>query len=100
MLDGWLIIQRRERETQAKTKRFDNTTGNANLQNADEVFVVARSEQEVEDINDLNTEAAKYVKGERSKKINESEDRLKDAHLPDVNRRILRQANEQFKSRG
>ena len=70
------------------------------MSNADEVFVVARSEQDVADINDLNTEAAKYVKSERSKTINESQERLKDAHLPDVNRRILRQANEQFKSRG
>ncbi len=100
LLDGWLIMQRRERETQAKTKRFDSTTGNEKLSNADEVFVVARSEQDVADINDLNTEAAKYVKSERSKTINESQERLKDAHLPDVNRRILRQANEQFKSRG
>lgn len=56
MLDGWLIIQRRERELRTKQKAAEDVISNEKIANSDEVFIVAKSEEDIQKLNHLTTQ--------------------------------------------
>jgi len=83
MLDGWLIIQRKERELRTKQKAAEDIIGNEKIANSDEVYIVAKSEEDADKINELNDPQAKAIKTARQQALL-SEERTKQEHLPDV----------------
>ena len=92
MLDGWLIIQRRERELRTKQKAAEDIIGNEKIANSDEVYIVAKSEEDIQNIKELNDPQAKAIKQAREQALL-SEERTKQENLPDVAMDLQMQRN-------
>lgn len=85
-LDGWLIRQRRQRDSEAKKKGVESLlsekTGSAN-----EVFVVPQKGVGIEDIAAMNDAQAMAVREARYEAIRQG-GRLRETELPDVNMKL------------
>ena len=68
-LDGWLAKQRKEREKQQGQQNLGEKHSSA-----DEVFVMARSKEEIEEISSLNDPHSKGVKRERMARLKNKAD--------------------------
>ena len=99
MLDGWLLIQRREREKDKKEKSVESVIGNQKISGADEVFVAAKSQEDIDRINQLNDMQAAIVREQRLSQIKSSDGGVKHQDLDDVKQDILQEKIAQAKSR-
>jgi hypothetical protein len=98
MVDGWMIIKRRERETNQNQDVVDNLIkGNQRISNAQEIFVVPQSAEMVKLIQDKNQGEAKFILSERMKAVKRAgEAGVSEQNLPDVTRKIQQQRHERF----
>ncbi len=69
LLDGWFILQSRERQNEKKKKLLDTSIGNAKIQNSSEVFVVGQSPEQIESIQKLNDGKNKMMLNQRVSKL-------------------------------
>lgn len=97
--DGWMISQRRENEKVRNKNRMEKTLEGKNLGKAGEVFVMANSQEEAANIYSLNDGSSRHIIRERNAVIKNTSGYIDDQNLPDVQRQILVQHNEQFKNR-
>lgn len=93
--DGWMILQKRENEDLKNKNRAEKLLKGKNLDKANEVFLVANSNKEANNIYGLNDSFTKNIIKERNSAINTNK-LLKEADLPDVQRNLLAQNNKQF----
>jgi len=98
MLDGWLLMQRREREKSRDEKSVESVL-NEKISGADEVFITARSQEDMDRINELNDERAALIKAQRMHQIQTTEGGVAHQDLEDVKQDILRERIDQAKSR-
>lgn len=96
--DGWMILQRKESEKEKNKKRTEKLLGNK-LDKAGEVFVVANSPEEAQDIYNLNSNTARFTIKERENIILNSTDIVESSNLPDVQRDLTSQQNQIFKDK-
>ena len=99
MFDGWMILQRRENEKNKNKNRTEKLLEGKKLDKAGEVFIVANSKQEAQNIYDLNDHSSRHIIRERESVIKQSNDTIQDANLPDVQRNLVVQSNQQYKNR-
>lgn len=110
MLDGWMIVQRRERE-QAKFKRdSENKFGNKKISNADEVFIVKdyynapeqKPEDFVKEVDSLNDGVSALIKKQRVAQMHRA-GTIKEQDFVDVKRdmqaKLVQQLKEQRNGR-
>jgi hypothetical protein len=95
-LDGWMLFNKKENERQKKQKGVENILS-GNLKNASEVFLMANSREQADDILGLNNSAGLATLKQKvdfvtNTKINDGE-RIPDSQLPDVKQRIMQQLN-------
>lgn len=84
-LDGWLIMQRRKRKKEKKQKAVESTLNNSKIANSQEIMLVANSQQEAQEIYDLNPDHARATIRQRQQEIqNHTEDNLHFKDLSDV----------------
>ena len=95
MLDGWFIFQREKREQEKKENSADDTL-NDKISNSQEIMVMAKSNQDAQDINSLNSTNARMIKKDRSQVI-KSQGTAKDIDFKDRKIELTKQSNEQFK---
>lgn len=89
-LDGWMIFQKRENERQKKEKGVENImTGK--LKNASEVFLMAGSKEQAEDILSLNSDQSLATLKQKVDFVKTSTGPVRDASLPDVKQKIIQQ---------
>lgn len=69
LLDGWFILQSRERQNEKKKKLLDTSIGNAKIQNSSEVFMIGQSEEHVKAIQSMNSNYNQIVLNQRLAKI-------------------------------
>lgn len=69
LLDGWFILQSRERQNEKKKKLLNTSIGNAKIQNSSEVFMVGQSEEHVKAIQSMNSNYNQIVLNQRLAKI-------------------------------
>jgi hypothetical protein len=94
MLDGWMIIQKKNNE-QAKKQKLGNK--NAKIENASEVFLMT-DEQDIGKVLDLNTDQSKFVLQEKLGYINSNKgSEVEDFNLPDVQRDLITKAQSMRK---
>lgn len=93
--DGWIILQKRENEEQRNKAKAEKLLKGKNLNNANEVFLVAGSKKEANSIYGLNDSVGRNTIKERKSAINSSKI-VKEADLPDVKRSIIAQNNKKF----
>ena len=94
-LDGWMIDQRKKAEQDKKVKTAENTFQNLK---GDEVYIPAKSNEDINKINDLNDFSAKMTKKERFEAV-EKYGRVNELDLPDKKRQLMEVANQQYISR-
>jgi len=95
MLDGWFIVQRQKREKERMEAEIDQ---NPKLQNADEVFVMAKTKDDVERVSKLNDPHTAQVKKDRLRVIQEKGS-AKQSDFLDEKLKLRQQYNEQFKGK-
>jgi hypothetical protein len=96
LFDGWMITQKRENEKQKNKNRAAKVLDNKNLKNANEVFLVAESQEEAQNVYDLNDASSRHIIRERTSLINNNE-QIAEQNLPDVQRQLVMQRNQQSK---
>lgn len=82
MIDGWMIIQRRKRESQQAKKRGDEI-GNERIRKADEVYVVAQSVEDARKIDKLNDNISSTIKSQRMAYL-KHEGQVSEMKMPDT----------------
>ena len=92
MHDGWLILQRKEREKGKNQKLGEDKLSNPKIANADEIFLVADSPEDAERIDDMNTG---YGKAARKSLLNKLDKKgtVSVTEQPDVVQRYNMEKN-------
>ena len=96
MFDGWLIDQRRTREKDQSQQRAERQ-GNWK-DSAQEVFITAPTQEDAQNIYDLNDLTGRMKIKERAAAI-ERHGAIEDKLLPDVQRDLMVQAKDQILNR-
>jgi len=96
MFDGWMILERRENEKNKNKNRIEKMLEGKNLSKANEVFLMADSQDEAKNIYGLNDNTSRHIIKERNKAIISSNKDIQEADLPDVQRNLVTQGNQQF----
>jgi hypothetical protein len=99
MFDGWMIVQKRENEKIRNKNRTEKVLEGKKLDKAGEVFIVANSKEEAQNIYDLNDNNSRHIIKERENVLKASSATIDVAQLPDVQRELIIQTNQQFKNR-
>jgi hypothetical protein len=92
LLDGWLIFQHKKRST-------DQQNNNSSIQNlhpgAQEVFIMAETEDDARRINSVNDLGSQMVKNQRLNTIKQL-GRVEEQNMPDSRQQIMMTAAEMF----
>lgn len=94
-IDGWMIKMKRENDKQKKQKEVDALTSNPKIANAQEVFVMARDQQNAEEIYNLNNPVARQTIRDRNNQIANNEGNLNFKQLTDIKQDIQIQSHKQ-----
>lgn len=70
LLDGWFILQARERQKEKKKKLLGTSINNSKIQNSSEVFMVGQSEEHIKAIQSMNSDYNQMVLAQRISKLN------------------------------
>jgi len=97
MFDGWLIHQKRESDKNKNKSRTEKLLVGKGLDKANEVFVMAHSQEEAKHIYDLNDNNSRHIIKERSAIISKT-GTTQDSSFPDVQRDLVIKSNENFKN--
>lgn len=100
MFDGWMILQKRENEKLKNKQRSEKILEGKNLGNAQEVFLMASSKEEADNIYNLNDNRSKHIINERNAVVLNSKQEIADNQLPDIQRDLQMESNRQFLNRG
>jgi hypothetical protein len=95
-----MLIQRKESEKNKKKSRAEKLLEGKNLGNAQEVFLMANSKEEAENIYTLNENSSRHIINERNAIILNSNKNIDATQLPDAQRALLIESNKQFMQRG
>jgi hypothetical protein len=90
LLDGWLIIQKQKREKDVNQKMVDNLIGNDKIRNSGEIFIPARSENDIKKIAGNNDQEAQFRKRQRAAAL-EKQGKVPEALMPDSQLQIRKQ---------
>lgn len=90
MLDGWMIDQKRKNE--ASKKEASNQDIVNKHSKAKEIFIVG-DEDNIEEINSLNSLQSKHIIKQRNKVIKNNTDGVDEINLPDVKQELLLKLN-------
>lgn len=93
MIDGWLILQRREIEQKQKQKRMESNISKK-IATSDEIFFVVDSKEAAQKVYDMNSNEAKRVIENRKRKIKSSKTDIKYTDFEDVKIDILNKISE------
>lgn len=97
MLDGWLLIQRRQREGNRKKNELEGGL-NKKISEADDIFLVVDTIEDAKKINLLNDNRAIQIKRQRFKEIKEKGVVL-EQQLPDIKQRYAMQMQQAYNKR-
>ena len=96
-LDGWLIVQHRKREKEKNRNEMESKLSDK-TRNAQEVFLVADSEEEMKKIYSLNDPAANRKRKQRLRKVDKDGD-VDITEFSDVQQQLRMQATQEFTNR-
>lgn len=97
MLDGWLIVQRQNREKEQKQKRGNEFTSNSRIANSQELYIPAETAQDARDIDDMNEGYGQAVKRSRLNQL-KREGRVPLMKFGDMQRRLQIEATQKLSS--
>ena len=96
MLDGWMILQKRNRDKSTNEALFNKSTpaGSKNA-NADEVFVVAETQEDIDRVNSLNDMHGQQIKKQRLAEV-AAAGQINYLEFSDMKRDVQMKATRQF----
>lgn len=97
MLDGWFLVQKKEREEKKMKDNVDNNLSDK-IGSADEVMIMAKDRDEAHRINNMNSVQAKAIKRNRQAQI-QKEGKVNQLNFRDEKLKIQNRANEQYKGK-
>lgn len=97
--DGWMLVQKQENEKNRNKNRTEKMLQGKGLDKAGEVFIMANSQEEAQNIYGLNDNTSRHIIKERQNLLSKSTQTINEQDLPDVQRNLVVQTNEQFKNR-
>lgn len=89
--DGWMILQRKERERQRRESTAEATLDGMKLPQSGEIFLVAETDEDLEKIESLNDPQAAAIKRERLAYL-AKKGQVEEQHMPDSKREIMMMA--------
>lgn len=89
--DGWMIIQKKERDRQRREAMSEATLSGMKLPDSGEIFLVADTEEDLEKIESLNSPQAAAIKRERLAYLAKKGE-VEEQHMPDSKREIMMMA--------
>lgn len=92
LLDGWMIKMRRDREKDKNTKELDKVLTKHKTDS--EIFLMAKTDEDAQTIDNLNTPMAKIQKKQRGSIIKSRPDGVTDLQFPDVQIDLLNQSQQ------
>lgn len=96
MLDGWMIVQRRNREEHlAKKQGEEGFQGNEKIRQSDEIYVVAQNMDDARKVDKLNDSVSKRLKTQRWQTINRT-GVADERDLPDIKNKYAIAATKQI----
>ena len=97
LVDGWLIKQRREKETADGQKGAENLFSDK-VANSGEIFIVTGNEEDdVDRVNKLNDPISVQAKKSRFNVLKKEGGAVDEADLPDVRQDLKMQGHRQFR---
>ena len=100
ILDGWFIKQRKDRDEAKKEKSTDHNFGNHKGNGRQELFVMARNQDDVNTILNQNDASGKAVIEARKQVIRNAGDQgVKEQEMPDVRRELQMQAVQEMRAK-
>lgn len=100
LLDGWFIKQRKDRDEAKQEKSTDHHFGNHKGKGRQELFVMARNQDEVNNILNQNDASGKAVIETRKQVIrNAGSQGVKEQEMPDVKRDLQMQAVQEMREK-
>jgi hypothetical protein len=93
-----MIVQRKENEKLRNKNRTEKLLEGKKLDKAGEIFVMAQSKEEANNIFDLNDPNSRHIIKERQMILSKSGQQINETELPDVRRNLVMQSNQQFKN--
>lgn len=93
--DGWMILQKRENEKNKNKNRTEKML-DKKLNKAQEVYLMANSKEEAQNIYGLNDTQSLGILKERNQVILNTKEQIKEAQLPDVQRNLVVENNKRF----
>ena len=96
-LDGWLIVQHRKREKEKNRNEIESKLSDK-TRNAQEVFLMAESEEEMKKIYSLNDPVANRTRKQRLRKVDKDGD-VDVTEFSDVQQKLRMQATQEFTNR-
>jgi hypothetical protein len=94
MLDGWLLIQRKQREAERKKQEVESAVG-GKIVNADEIFIPVETAEDALKVDLLNSPRAVNIKKQRLRQI-KAEGMVKEQSLKDMKLRQAMQMRQEF----
>ncbi len=88
MLDGWMISQRRLRESKQLQKQGDEIVKNKKVANSDSIFIPAETLEDARKITAMNSKEAELIRRSRMEKIRRLGE-VSEQQMPDTKMKIL-----------
>ena len=96
-LDGWFLVQKRKMDKSRKEREVNDLIQNPKIKQAGEIFVMAKDEDDIDNIQGMNTPVARGIVRQRQDKIRAADENVKHTDLEDVKWDVQIQRNKQFK---
>lgn len=98
-LDGWFIHQRREYDKQKKKKQAEDMIKNPKIANSQEIFLMAKDQEEANKIFDVNHPAVRGIIKDRQNTIQNAGKQIKFTELNDIKQDIAMESMQAAKSK-
>jgi len=93
MLDGWMLLQKREAE-KAEQEERGNSVANKHA-NAQDIFVMAESDEDRAKIDDMNSSQSRMIKQQREGKL-KNQGEVKGGEFHDQKLKLFNESQEQY----
>jgi len=98
-LDGWLILQRKRNEKEKRKREIESSFGISNkMDNADEIFLPAQTEEDAKRIYDLNDQRSANIVHQRLSKLKNNKI-MKHQDFDDVKQDIIMEATRSYSNK-
>jgi len=98
MLDGWFIVQRKKREKDKAEQDFEESTTSDKIKNADEVFVMANTENDRNRVKSMNDLTGSMIIKQRNALV-DKRGKVSQGEFMDEKLKLRRESNKQYKDK-